>query len=241
MECPACHAPMDAQTFEAMYGRRVTIDICHACTGIWFDTLESLQLTPGAVLRLFRVIHERRGDGAPMPEAARCPRCAAPLAAATDMQRRTRFHYLRCPADHGHFITFFEFLREKDFVRPLSLAEIAQLKDRIGVVHCSSCGAPVDLGRSATCAYCRTPISMLDPQQVERAVTALEAAEARRAAVDPAWPARLMIDRLAVERALPEPGVRGSRLRLGLLDAGLQAVVDALGRLEERGPERGGG
>lgn len=231
MDCPSCRAPMDPRTFDAMYGRTVTIDICGTCTGIWFDRLESLQLTPGAVLGLFKVIHDRRRDPAPAPETARCPRCGARLAEATDMQRSTRFHYLRCPADHGRFITFFEFMREKNFVRPLSGAEIAELKKRISVVHCSSCGAPVDLERSATCGYCRTPISMLDPAQVERAVQALQAAETKRSTIDPQWPARLMIDRLMVERAMPEPVGGGAPLSLGLMDAGLRALMDVLGEL----------
>jgi hypothetical protein len=224
---------MDPQTLDAVYGRTVTIDICHACTGIWFDTLESLQLTPGAVLRVFKLIQDRRGDGAPAAEVTRCPRCHARLAQATDMQRTTRFHYLRCPAEHGHFITFFQFLREKNFVRPLSPPEIAQLRKTIRVVHCSSCGAPVDLERSTTCGYCRTPISMLDPDQVERALRTLQEAEMRRTSIDPQWPARLLIDRLVGERAVSEPHTPGGSLRLGLLDAGLQAVTDALGQFAE--------
>lgn len=217
---------MDAQTLEAVYGRTVTIDICHACAGIWFDTLETLQLTPGSVLRVFRLIHDRRGHGAPAAEVTRCPRCHARLAETTDMQRATRFHYLRCPAEHGRFITFFQFLREKNFVRPLSLPELAQLRKSIRVVHCSSCGAPVDLERSTTCGYCRTPISMLDPDQVERAVRSLQEAETQRTTVDSQWPARLLIDRLAGERAVAHPHAEGGALQLGLVDAGLQAITD---------------
>jgi hypothetical protein len=232
MDCPACGVPMDTQTLEAMYGRTVTIDICHACTGIWFDTLESLRLTPGAVLRLFKLIHDRRGERATVAGMTRCPRCKAPLADTTDMQGATRFHYLRCPTEHGRFITFFQFLREKSFVRALDPSEIAQLRKSVRTVHCSSCGAPVDLERSGTCGYCRAPISMLDPDQLQRAVRTLQEAETRRATVDPQWPARLMIDRLVTERAVSEPHSTGF-LRLGLLDAGLDAVTDALGDLAD--------
>ena len=219
---------MEAQTLDAMYGRTVTIDLCHACTGIWFDTLETLQLTPGAVLRVFKLIHDRRGEASAAGDVTRCPRCRAQLTETTDMQRTTRFHYLRCPAEHGRFITFFQFLREKNFVRPLSLPELAQLRKSIRVVHCSSCGAPVDLERSTTCGYCRTAISMLDPDQVERAVRGLQAAETRRTTVDPQWPARLLVDRLVGERAVSEPLSEGGSMRFGLLDAGLQALTDAL-------------
>jgi hypothetical protein len=224
---------MEEQRLAGMYGRTVSIDLCQACTGMWFDGLESLQLTPGAVLGLFKLFHERRGDGTPTMGDPRCPRCNVPLSEATDMQRATRFRYLRCPAEHGHFITFFEFLREKNFVRPLSAAEIRQVRDRIGVIHCSGCGAPVDLEHSATCAYCGAPISMLDPEQVERAIRALQTAETRRSTVDPAWPARLTLDRLAVEHELGEPRAGGGPLRLGLLDAGLKAVTDILNQLHD--------
>jgi Zn-finger nucleic acid-binding protein len=224
---------MDAQTLDATYGRTVVIDICHACTGIWFDSLESLRLTPGAVLRVFKLIDDRRGERAPAPEVTRCPRCRARLLETTNMQRATRFSYLRCPADHGHFITFFEFLREKNFVRPLSGAELAQLKKAIRVVHCGSCGAPVDLERAAACGYCRTPISMLDPGQIERAVHTLQEAERRRTTVDPQWPARLLIDRLVTERALSDPHAGVGPLRLGLVDAGVHAITQALGHLSD--------
>jgi hypothetical protein len=227
---------MEAETLDAMYGRTVTIDLCHACTGIWFDTLETLQLTPGAVLRVFKLIHDRRGEAAAAADVTRCPRCQARLVETTDMQRATRFQYLRCPADHGRFITFFQFLREKNFVRPLSLPELAQLRKSIRVVHCSSCGAPVDLERSTTCGYCRTAISMLDPDQVERAVRGLQAAETRRTTVDPQWPARLLIDRLVGERAVSQPPSEGGAMRFGLLDAGLQAVTDALGEWDPTTP-----
>jgi len=59
------------------------------------------------------------------------------------MQRSTRFEYLRCPHDHGRLTTFFDFLKEKDFVRPPTPAQIAKLRDSIQVVNCSNCGAPI--------------------------------------------------------------------------------------------------
>ena len=45
-----------------------------------------------------------------------------------DLQRTTRFFYERCPQNHGRLITFFQFLREKNFVRDLSLKEMEELK-----------------------------------------------------------------------------------------------------------------
>ena len=62
---------------------------------------------------------------------AKCPRCKAQLRRTQDMQRATRFEYFRCPNDHGRLITFFDFLKEKDFVKPLTPAQIAELRKNV--------------------------------------------------------------------------------------------------------------
>jgi len=144
---------MTSQSVDGHYGRTVALDLCHPCGAFWFDVNESLALTPGAVLRLFVVIGERRDDRRPPSESPTCPRCRHRLARTFDMQRATRFAYWRCPAEHGRFITFGEFLREKNFVRPLSAAELADLRANVTMIHCSSCGAPIDLERTSTCDY----------------------------------------------------------------------------------------
>jgi uncharacterized protein YbaR (Trm112 family) len=220
---------MDEHGLEGNYGRQVVIDLCYPCRSIWFDGLELLQLAPGSTLRLLALVHEHRGEERPLPAGpGRCPRCRQPLAPTADAQRGTRFHYARCPADHGRFITFFEFLRAKNFVRPLSAGELAQLRQRLQVVACSSCGAPVDIDRGAACPYCRAPLSMLDAGQLERTVGELWAAEARRQTVDPQLATRLVLDRLAVERSLAPTETPGGARGHGLLDAGLDALLEAL-------------
>src|SRR4030095_13615596 len=87
----------------------------------WFDRQESLALTPGAVLRLFRELHEHRAERHLFQaESMACPRCHHRLVATTDRARATTFTYWRCPPDEGRAPTFFDFLREKNFVKPLS-------------------------------------------------------------------------------------------------------------------------
>jgi hypothetical protein len=156
------------------------------------------------------------------------------------MQRNTRFQYWRCPAEHGHFITYFEFLREKNFIRPLSPAEIARLRANVRTITCSSCGAPVDLNVGAACPYCRAPLSMLDATQVDAVVQELKREEAkrqeaRREALDPALALRLAKDRADVERRLG--GVDDASFGFdlpdtnsGLVEAGLAALVSLLKR-----------
>jgi hypothetical protein len=87
-------------------------------------------------------------------------------------------------------------------VRPLAPAELADLRARIKTVRCDGCGAPVDLERGSHCGFCRAPVSTLDPAHVDQVVCELRAAEERRRTVDPTLPARLVMDRMAVDRFL---------------------------------------
>jgi hypothetical protein len=193
---------MAPEDFDAHYGRSVTLDLCHGCGLIWFDRQESLALTPGAVLRLFRELNEHRAERHPFqPDAMDCPRCHRRLVATSDRARATPFAYWRCPGDEGRATTFFDFLREKNFVKPLSPERLAELRRYAPSVHCSACGAPIDLARESVCGHCGAPLSMLDPDQVETMVRDLQRAETRRTTVDPTLGVRLMADRAAIEHA----------------------------------------
>jgi hypothetical protein len=153
------------------------------------------------------------------------------------MQRATRFRYWRCPGEHGHFITFFEFLRGKNFVRPLSAVEVEQLKQSVRTVTCSSCGATVDLNTGSACPYCRAPVSMLDPKQMDAVVQQLNREDAKRqeankGAIDPALAVRLMEDRTRVERSFAQFGGDPSSFTVSgpgdLVEAGMAALVALL-------------
>jgi hypothetical protein len=50
---------MNQETFDGHHGRSVVIDICHGCQCFWFDARESVALTPGSTLALFRIIGEK--------------------------------------------------------------------------------------------------------------------------------------------------------------------------------------
>lgn len=225
---------MTAQPLEGKYGQPLALDACFACRVVWFDGHESLLLAPGAVLELFAAIHRHRGERLDAPLARPgCPRCGARLAETTDRQRHVQFRYWRCPAEHGRLTTFTEFLREKDFVRPLAPAELAELRAKVRTVRCDGCGAAVDLERGSVCGYCRVPVSTLDPEHVERVVQALAAAAEKRRTVDPTLPARLAMDRMAVDRffqRIERESGRSPHVGHGidLVDAGIGAVLDLL-------------
>ena len=203
MQCPRCGAAMRQETLDGHHGRDVAIDICLACQSFWFDAHESPNLAPGSTLTLFRII----GEQAQRPQAARadlarCPRCRARLRRTHDRQRQTRFEYLRCPHGHGRLTTFVDFLREKDFIRPLTAQQVAELREHVRTVNCANCGAPVDVTVGAACVHCGSPLSMLDLQQASRLVEQLRRADVRsQQGVDPALPIELARARRRAEAA----------------------------------------
>jgi hypothetical protein len=105
--------------------------------------------------------------------------------------------------------------------------ELAELRAKVRMIQCSSCGAPVDLGTGSACAHCRAPVSMLDPKQVETVVRDLKLAEERRTTEDPLLAARLVGDRLAVDRLFrePRPVWASDGSGFGLVEAGLAAIA----------------
>jgi transcription elongation factor Elf1 len=211
-----------------------TVDYCVSCQAIWFDAFESTQLTPGATLTLFDIIRKATpAAGRALPSRLPCPRCTEPLAVTHDLQRTTRFTYYRCAYGHGRFTPFVQFLREKDFIRPLSPAELARLKETIRVVQCSSCGAPVDLEIDTACPYCRAPIAILDPDAVTATVHALETAETRRTTVDVDALVDSMLDahrNASAGQWQTHDGELGGSVGVDLVQLGLTAVAALLAR-----------
>lgn len=185
--CPSCGEAMQRRPYARKPLGSLDLDLCHTCQGIWFDQFESAQLTPGAVLDLFREIHEQGGGATrPLAEVMRCCACRKPLRLTFDMERSNRITYYRCADGHGRFTSFFQFLREKNFVRTLTALEVQRLRAHVVQVRCSSCGAPVDLERDAQCSYCHAPISILDAEAVSNTIAELSGEERRRNSVDPA-------------------------------------------------------
>ena len=213
--------------------RPIEITACAPCNLFWFDKAESIRLRPKAVLELFQYIGKTGTARKPLATSFRCPLCSTALAPTQDLQRTTRFTYWRCRNDHGRLITFHQFLREKNFIRPLPPADIARLAAQVKVIRCSGCGAPVDLARDTACGHCGAPIAALDPDALARTVGELEAAAAKTPAID----VDALIDGLAAaqsrQRELDRLAGRrpnGGQVTLDLLDLGLDLLRDALSR-----------
>jgi DNA-directed RNA polymerase subunit RPC12/RpoP len=171
---------MPALDLQKRLGSTLEVDLCAACRTIWFDRYEDLQLSPAATLKLFAVIGESSSAaaGALPGGSIRCPRCRAALRHTHDIQRNTRFQYWRCDAGHGRLMTYVDFLRAKDFVRPLTPPQLAELRENVQTINCSNCGAPVDLAKDSVCRHCGSAVSMLDLKQMAKTVAQLQAAAA---------------------------------------------------------------
>ena len=205
----------------------VALDLCFPCQGFWFDRFESVQITPGGIIDLFKLIHVHRDDPRrPQPGILRCPRCNGRLMPAFDVARSGRFTYHRCPRDHGRFTVFAQFMIEKGFVRQLAPAEITALAARIGTIHCTGCGAPVDIRREAACSHCASPISILDPDAVDKALADFQKKEFKQMRRDPEAlaDAILTIERQRQQQSIPETGV----LLGDLFRSGIGIVQDLL-------------
>jgi len=66
----------------------VTVDACDNCQALWLDATESQQLTPGALIELFRAIGASQRDArTAYPALLPCPRCTTPLSSPVLNQR----------------------------------------------------------------------------------------------------------------------------------------------------------
>lgn len=220
---------MIAMALEARLGKQITIDVCVGCQAFWFDQFESLQLSAGSTLKLMKFIGEHPAPRKPsLPAMLRCPRCGTALRLAHNMQRNMPFTYWRCASDEGHFISFFDFLKEKNFIHPLSAEQVKELRQNVQFVNCSNCGASINLESNIACPYCHSPISMLDMKQPERMLEQLKQA-AEPKPLDPTLPFRLASAKMELETSLADhdrgPDWWSDAASSGLVWAGLNVVA----------------
>ncbi len=212
---------MEARSFDRHLAGEVAVDLCFPCHLIWFDSAESLQLAPAGVLELFKQIHRHeKSERRPLGAQFGCPRCNGRLRRTEDMSKGGRFRYYRCANDHGRLTPFFDFLREKQFVRALTPGEIARVRAEIRQVQCSGCGAPIDLAQDTRCPHCAAPLSILDADAVEKAVRTWATAAQSRATPDPQAAAAAVAQLRASERTLSHDGRGTGPALLGGFTAG---------------------
>ena len=211
--CPSCRNTMALHAFASVSGGTVELDMCFACQGIWFEPQENLKLTPAALVELFRLLHDQReAQRLPLSAKLSCPHCTRTLAQGFDVVRSGRYITYRCPNREGRFSTFSSFMIEKGFVRLLTRPEIDDIARRVAVIHCTACGAPVDLRKDHACPHCRSALSLLARKAVEQALQgyAKAATDAQGVKVPDLADALVMLERDRLQAQREEKARSGS-------------------------------
>ena len=212
--CPACRQPMSHLKLPRRDSGHVDLDLCFACQGIWFDEFESYQISPGGIIELFKLIHAHRDEmRTPHPARLQCPRCNDALLPVLDVAKSGRFTYQRCLQKHGRFTVFAQFMIEKGFVRQLAPMEVRALAARVGTIHCSGCGAPVDIRTESVCSHGAAPIALLDQEAVETALAGYHTKEIANNRRDPEAMAEALLE---IERQRSPRAGRKATSNLGL-------------------------
>jgi len=129
-------------------------------------------------------------------------------------------------------MTFVDFLRAKDFVRPLSPQQLAELRNNVQTINCSNCAAPIDLTRDSICRHCGSAISMLDLKQMTRTIEQLQAAaEGRTAGSSPGAGSRSDgLEPRDIDALVLALKAERNDSHLSLIETGLRLVGDFLRR-----------
>ena len=171
LACGNCRQPMQRLTLTGHYGQRVDLDLCRHCDLVWFDGVETAQLSGGPAL-LELIGEMARSHDLPhelLRADARCPRCAGPLTLAYNQSRWGRSSQLQCVRRHGAYQSFAQFLEEKGLLRPMSRLDRAKLMRDRGRIECVNCGGSIGTD-DERCPYCRSIASLLDVARLARAL-----------------------------------------------------------------------
>ncbi len=171
LDCPQCARTMNHLVLQSRGAAPVVVDHCPQCRLVWFDALESVQLSGLGWVRLLRELQRGPRDALPPPRgsALGCPQCRQPLSAVQNQTRYGRFPALECPQRHGHLHGHAGALAERGLVRPLLAPERAALATAQRVLHCFNCGALTD-GGGESCAYCASPLMVIDLPRLAHAL-----------------------------------------------------------------------
>jgi hypothetical protein len=169
---------MRVLTLAGHYKKPVDIDICEACTLIWFEGTESIKLAGPGIADLVHTIHGtlERSIGSTLAERLPCPVCTSALAKVFNLSRFGRTQQWQCQQGHGYFQTFVLYLAEKGFVHKMSWADLKQQIGSKRQLFCAGCGAALDDQPHDACPYCQLAVGVIDPARLASAIDIQEAA-----------------------------------------------------------------
>ncbi|HET7526648.1 MAG TPA: hypothetical protein VFK10_11955, partial [Burkholderiaceae bacterium] len=138
-------------------------DHCASCRLVWFDAMESVNLSGLGWIRLLRELQRGAAGEPPVPRppTLACPVCHATLKPVHNATRFGRFPVLECGQRHGHLHGHSGMLAERGLVRPLLGPERLALAQEERRLDCFNCGAPCD-GQSDECSHCASPLVVID-------------------------------------------------------------------------------
>lgn len=169
--CPQCAQPMAHLVLQGHHANDVIVDHCAACRLVWFDALESVQLSGRGWVQVLRELQRgaRHGPSAHRPDPLHCPSCRSALKSVQNATRYGRFPALECPQRHGHLHSESGMLAERGLVRPLLGPERQALAEERRTLTCLNCGAVCD-GSGEQCSYCATPLMVVDLPRLAHAL-----------------------------------------------------------------------
>lgn len=167
---------MRALALRAHYGQPLEVDLCESCRLVWFDGLESVQLSGPSWIELLLALEDRDSPmSLPAIERLGCPRCSKPLGESFNQTRWGRFRSHGCPAGHGWLQPQTQLLSERGLLRPPTRGERVAMAAEHRPWNCLNCGAPT-AGDGAGCAHCGTPLLLFD---LPRLAASLQGREGR--------------------------------------------------------------
>ena len=175
--CGNCRQPMLRIALAGHYGRSVELDVCRHCDLVWFDDIESAQLSGQALLELIGAMAESQTlPHELLRDDARCPRCDGALELVHNQTRWGHSSQLQCKRRHGAYQSFAQFLQEKGLLRPMSTVDRAKLLRDRGRIDCVNCGGAIGKD-DALCPWCKSIPSLLDIARLAHALDPLDTIE----------------------------------------------------------------
>lgn len=170
MACGNCGAALRVLQLAGHYGTTVEIDLCEPCHLVWFDVVESAQLSgPGLLDLIAAMAAAQTLAHLPLRPDTSCPRCRGRLRTVHNRTRWGPSLQIECVRHHGAWQTFAQFLSEKGLLRAMSSADRARALQRDGVLHCVNCGGEVAAG-DQVCRWCTSVPALVDVARLARAL-----------------------------------------------------------------------
>lgn len=153
---------MQRAVLEGHYSQRLEVDVCGVCHLVWFDAMESVRLSGLGWVQLLRVMQTHASSRAVLPRRMGCVRCQNPLQGVRNLTRFGRTAALECTQGHGHAQTFSLLLAERGLLREVLPSDRQALAREGRSLQCLQCGAAQDDASAVACAYCESPLLVVD-------------------------------------------------------------------------------